>query len=79
MLDQHAAELISPVKYIIRSGAKRFENWEQYCAGKFALSVAIDYALSWGLESIQSRIYRLSDTLRSKLSQIDSVKLSEIS
>ncbi len=77
MLDQHAAELIAPGKYKIRSTAKRFENWEQYCAGKFALSTAIDYALSWGLESIQNRIYGLADTLRSKLSQIDSVKVTD--
>lgn len=72
-LDQHAAELISPTKYLIRSDSKRFENWEQYCAGKYALGVAIDYALSWGLDNIQQRIYPLADNLRQKLSQINGI------
>ena len=77
LLDQHAAELISTTEYKIRPDAKRFENWEQYCAGKYALSVAIDYALTWGLDSIQKRIYSLADLLRSKLSQIDSLQLTD--
>jgi len=77
ILDQHAAELITPTEYKIRPNAKRFENWEQYCAGKYALSVAIDYALSWGLESIQERIYYLADLLRSKLSQISSLQVTD--
>lgn len=77
MLDQHAAELISPSEYKICENTKRYENWEQYCAGKFALSTAIDYALSWGLDSIQSRIYGLANTLRRKLSQIESIKLTD--
>lgn len=77
LLDQHAAELITPTEYMIRPNVKRFENWEQYCAGKYALSVAIDYALSWGLESIQERIYNLSDLLRSELSQISSQQVTD--
>ncbi|PCJ47886.1 MAG: aminotransferase [Gammaproteobacteria bacterium] len=77
MLDQHAAELISPTEYIIRSDSKRFENWEQYCAGKYALGVAIDYALSWNLDEIQKRIYLLADNLRLKLSQVDGVHLTD--
>ncbi len=77
LLDQHAAELISTTEYRIRPDAKRFENWEQYCAGKYALSVAIDYALTWGLDSIQNRIYSLADLLRSKLSQVDNLQLTD--
>lgn len=73
MLDQHAAKLISPTEYIIRTDSKRFENWEQYCAGKYALGVAIDYALSWELDAIQKRIYSLAGNLRQKISQIDGV------
>ena len=77
MLDQHAAELITPYEYKIRQDAKRFENWEQFFAGKYALSVAIDYALSWGIESIQQRIYSLADLLRKKLSHIDSIEVTD--
>jgi selenocysteine lyase/cysteine desulfurase len=77
ILDQHAAALISPSEYVIRPDSKRFENWEQNCAGKFALGLAIDYALSWGLDEIQQRIYPLADNLRAKLSQIEGVHLTD--
>ncbi len=73
MLDLQAAELISPTHYQIRKVAKRFENWEQFIAGKCALKKAIDYALEWGLENIQERIYTLADYLREKLKTIKRV------
>ncbi len=77
MLDQHAATLISPTQYEIRPDAKRFECWEQYCAGKAALGGAMDYAMSYGLGSIQSRIYHLSTLLREKLNRLDGVQLTD--
>ncbi len=77
VLDQHAAQLISSTEYTIRSDAKRYENWEQYCAGKYALAIAIDYALSWGLKSIQNRISTLAASLRHQLSQIDSIQVMD--
>ena len=76
-LDQHAATLTSPTTYQIRGDAQRFENWEQYLAGKAALGVAIDYALSYGLEAIQARIYELAQTLRNKLKNIAGVQLTD--
>ena len=77
ILDQHAATLLSPNEYQIRSDAKRFENWEQYFAGKAALGGAIDYALSFGLDSIQSRIYQLADKLRGKLKEIERIRVTD--
>ncbi len=76
-LDQHAASLISATEYRIRDDAKRFECWEQFVAGKAALSVAIDYARSYGLESIKTRIYHLATTLRQELSGIDGITLTD--
>lgn len=76
-LDQHAATLTSPTTYQIRGDAKRFENWEQYLAGKAALGVAIDYALSYGLDAIQTRIYGLAQTLRNKLQGMAGVQLTD--
>lgn len=76
-LDQHAAELVSATDYVMRNDAKRFENWEQYFAGKAALGVAIDYALSWGIEEIQERIYDLSSQLRQRLAAIEGVSLTD--
>lgn len=77
LLDQHAAELISPTVYMIRSDAKRFENWEQFCAGKVALGQAIDYALSWGLPAIQHRIYALANYFREQLKCINGITVTD--
>ena len=77
ILDQHAATLISPTEYKIRSDAKRFENWEQNFAGKYALGKAIDYSLSWGMDSIRDRIYSLAGLLRSRLGDIDGIILTD--
>ncbi len=77
-LDQHAADLISPTEYRLLPDARRFENWEQNFAGKAGLGVAIDYALDFGIESIQERIYMLADRLREGLSNIDGVTLTDL-
>ncbi len=72
-LDIHAAALTTPTTYEIRPDAKRFENWEQYFAGKAALGTAISYALSYGIEAIQARVYHLAALLRKCLSALDGV------
>jgi len=77
LLDQHAAKLLSPTEYEIRSDARRFENWEQYFAGKVALGKAIDYALSWDIAQTRDRIYMLAETLRTKLTAIDGVTVTD--
>ncbi|MFX0064789.1 MAG: aminotransferase class V-fold PLP-dependent enzyme, partial [Candidatus Hermodarchaeota archaeon] len=77
-LDLHAAEWIAEDKYVIRSDARRFENWESYIAGKIALAEAASYAMDWGLENIWKRILTLSKHLRSELSQIPKVKIRDI-
>ncbi|MGB1249721.1 MAG: aminotransferase class V-fold PLP-dependent enzyme [Candidatus Promineifilaceae bacterium] len=76
-LDQYAADLVSPTEYVIRSDARRFENWERYFAGQAALGVAIDYALEWGVDAIQARIYHLASILRSELSKIKSITIED--
>ncbi len=76
-LDQHAAELVSPDEYRVRDDAKKFENWEQNFAGKYALKAAIDYALAWGLDAIQARVYELAATLRARLVEIDGVSVTD--
>ncbi|MGI9319361.1 MAG: aminotransferase class V-fold PLP-dependent enzyme [bacterium] len=76
-LDQHSADLISPGEYRMAEDARRFENWEQYFAGKAALGVSIDYAMDWGLVSIRDRVFFLAETLRTRLSEIDGVQLTD--
>ncbi len=77
MLDQHAADLISPTQYQVIDGAKRFENWEQFFAGKAALGVAVDYALSWGINDIQQRNTMLAENMRAQLSAIPGVTVTD--
>ena len=76
-LDQHAADLVAPDRYVMREDAKRFENWEQNFSGKYALKVAIDYALDWGLDNIQQRVYSLADLLRHHLRAIDGISITD--
>ena len=76
-LDQHAADLIAPGEYRMLEDARRFENWEQYFAGKAALGVAIDYAMDWKLPLICDRVFALAETLRAKLSEVDGIRLTD--
>ena len=76
-IDQHAAELVNQNEYIVRSDARRFENWERYFAGQAALGKAIDYAMAFGLSNIQERVFELADILRVGLSNISEIKLTD--
>ena len=67
MIDLHAATWVAPDRYELRSDARRFENWESNMAAKVGLGVAVDYALSFGLEAIEMRLCRLAQELRERL------------
>ena len=58
-LDLHAATWTAPDRYETRPDARRFESWETNYAAKIGLGVAVDYALSWGLDAINQRITTL--------------------
>jgi selenocysteine lyase/cysteine desulfurase len=76
-LDLHAATWTAPGRYEMRPDARRFENWETNVAGKIALGVAVDYALSWGLDEIEHRVTDLADGLRARLEPLDGVHLQD--
>ena len=78
LLDQHAANLVAPGKYELLDNAKRYENWEQYFAGKAALGVAMDYAMEWGLDSIRDRIFFLAHKLRDRLQNFDGLEITDL-
>jgi cysteine desulfurase / selenocysteine lyase len=78
LLDLHAAEWTAPDEFIVRDDARRFENWECNFAGKIGLGVAIDYALEFGIAAISQRVNRLAENLRTKLSEIPGVQVTDI-
>jgi cysteine desulfurase / selenocysteine lyase len=76
-LDLHAATWTAPERYKIRPDARRFETWETNYAGKIGLGVAIDYALSWGLDAIEARVTALAEGLRARLQGLDGVHVHD--
>jgi selenocysteine lyase/cysteine desulfurase len=77
-IDLHAAEWTGPDAYRIRDDARRFETWECNWAGKVGLGVAVDYALDWGLDSIEARVTALAQRLRSALKAVPDVTLRDL-
>lgn len=73
LLDLHAATWTAPDRYELRPDARRFENWETNYAGKIGLGVAIDYALTWGLDTTWRRVQSLAYQLRSQLAALPGV------
>ena len=76
-LDVRSASWTAPDQFTIRSDARRFETWETNIAGKIGLGVAVDYALSWGLEAIESRVTALAELLREKLGSVEGVQVHD--
>ncbi len=76
-LDLYAATWTQPDAYEMRPDARRFENWESNYAAKIGLGVAVDYALSWGVDTIEERVTGLADSLRSRLAAVDGVRVHD--
>ncbi len=67
ILDLHGASWTAPDRYEVDPTARRFENWENYIAGKIGLGVAVDYALEWGLGEIEAYVSPLAERFREQV------------
>jgi cysteine desulfurase / selenocysteine lyase len=76
-IDLRAAEWLDREHYRLAPGARRFENWESFVAGRAGLAAAADYALDLGLEEIGGRIRGLADRLRELLAAIPGVEVRD--
>lgn len=78
VLDNHSATWSARDQFTIRADAKRFENWENYTAGKIALGVAVDYALDWGMDAIYERNLHLAGLFRDQLAATAGVTVRDL-
>ena len=76
-VDLHAATWTGDDAYVLADGARRFENWESFVAGRLGLAAAVDYATGIGLPGIEQRVRLLADRLRERLSAIDGVAVHD--
>lgn len=77
MLDGFAAPLVARDRYRLRADARRFETWENNYAARLGFAVAVDYALSIGLEPIAARCRALAARLRAGLDGIPGVMVRD--
>ena len=76
-VDLRSGNWIDRDSFEFAPGAKRFENWESYVAGRVGLSHAVRYALNIGLDNIQSRVVELAEQLRAQLAQIKGITVKD--
>ncbi|MET0901594.1 MAG: aminotransferase class V-fold PLP-dependent enzyme, partial [Acidimicrobiales bacterium] len=57
--------------------AGRFEMWERDAAAQIGLGVAVEHALSWGIDSIATRNDALATGLRARLAEIPGVTVRD--
>lgn len=77
-IDLHSATWTETNGYELATGAKRFQNWESYVAGRVGLMEAVRYARKIGLTNIETRVIDLADNLRDALSEIDGVSVHDL-
>jgi selenocysteine lyase/cysteine desulfurase len=73
-VDLRAATWDSDDDYTLAPGARRFETWESYVAGRIGLAVAVRYARDLGLETIGGRVQGLA----AGLGEVAGVKVQDL-
>ncbi len=78
LLDLRAATWVAQGKFEVRDDAKKFETWESAAATRLGLGVAIEYALTLGLDNIQRRVQALAALLREQLGAVKGVTVQDL-
>lgn len=78
MIDHFGAPWVAADRYELRDDARRFETWENNYAARLGLGVAVDYALSIGLDAIRERCRHLATRLRAGLAEMRGVRVRDI-
>ncbi|MBK9179879.1 MAG: aminotransferase class V-fold PLP-dependent enzyme [Acidimicrobiales bacterium] len=76
-VDARSAEWVDGSRFELRGGARRFEAYETSYAAKVGFGVAVDYAVSLGLDSIAERVGGLAEGLRARLGSIEGVAVHD--
>ena len=77
VLDLYAATWVEKDHYEMQPDSRRYELFESNIAARIGLGVAVEYAMSWGMKEIYSRIRFLAEQLREMLSEIDGVTVRD--
>lgn len=77
-IDLHSAHWTGADSYELAEGARRFENWESYVAGRVGLMTAVRYARRLGLPAIEARVTKLAEMLRQALGEVSGVSVHDL-
>ncbi|ANW03329.1 aminotransferase class V-fold PLP-dependent enzyme [Bradyrhizobium icense] len=78
MIDLFGAPWVGPQGYELRSDARRFETWEANYATRLGLGIAVDYALSVGIDKIERRCRLLAEELRTLLTAVPGLSIHDL-
>ena len=77
-VDLHSATWVSDNQFEFAPGAKRFENWESFVAGRVGLMRAVRYANAIGVDQIEDRVSSLGQGLRDQLTAVRNVAVHDL-
>lgn len=78
VLDLHSARWDATDHYTVAPGAARYENWENYEAGKIGLGVAVRYLLDIGIDTVSARLITLAEMLRWRLAELPGISVHDL-